>query len=161
MARPRGGRTAGRRPRTRFRKAAVNGRKGRPAPPACSRMSRLPPSPRLPSGPKREGGMGTDPGRPPGPSRSPRFGSGCLGTRNPRKPSPANPGSNALQKGRASVCLDLISPLTGLSACPVPAGPGKPEPPRPGSKGFLKTNQCNRMMKNHLTQSGKDQQHAL
>jgi hypothetical protein len=36
------------------------------------------------------------------PSRSPRFGSGCLATRNPRQPSLANPGRNALQKGRAS-----------------------------------------------------------
>src|ERR1700736_1091173 len=45
--------------------------------------------------------MSTDSGRPPGPSRSPRFGSGCLATRKPRKPSPANPSSNALQKGRA------------------------------------------------------------
>src|ERR1700686_4849399 len=84
--------------------------------------------------------MSTDSGRPPGPSRSPRFGSGCLATRKPRKPSPANPSSNALQKGRASVCLDLSSPLTGS---PVSAGAGKPEPPPPGSKGSLKTNLVN------------------
>ena len=74
----------------------------RPKP--CQRpFPRLPPSPRLlPSGPTREEGTATNPGRPPGPSRSPRFGSGCLATRNPRQPSPANPGRNALQKGRAS-----------------------------------------------------------
>jgi len=59
-----------------------------------SRTTRPPPSPRLPSDPKREGGMITDP------SRSPHFGSGCLAT---MKPSPANPGRNALQKGRASL----------------------------------------------------------
>jgi hypothetical protein len=34
--------------------------------------------------------------------RGPRFRSGCLGTTKPRKPSPANPAINALQKGRAS-----------------------------------------------------------
>jgi hypothetical protein len=93
--------------------------------------------------------MITDPGRPPGPSRSPPFGSGCLAT---RKPSPANPGSNALQKGRASLCPDLSSPLTGSSDRPVPAGACKPESPPPGSKGSLKTNLVNRMVKNHLTQ---------
>ena len=62
---------------------------------------RPPPSRRLlPSGPTREEGTATNPGRPPGPTRSPRFGSGCLATRNPRQPSPANP--SRLQKGRAS-----------------------------------------------------------
>jgi hypothetical protein len=63
-----------------------------------------PPAPRLPSDPKREGGMITN-------LRSPPFGSGCLATRK-RKPSPANPVSNALQKGRASLCPDLLTSPT-------------------------------------------------
>ena len=133
--RRRGGRTAGRRSRTRFRKAAMKGCKG----PAARRITRQAPSRRLLLGPGCDRDTLTDPGR----QRSPRFGSGCLATRKPRKPSPANPGSNALQKGRASVCPDLTSPLTGSSDRPVPAGAGKPDPPPPGSKGSLKTNLVN------------------
>src|SRR5580692_13095215 len=44
--------------------------------------------------------MSTDSGSPPGPSRSPRFGSGCLATRKPRKPSPANPRTRGNDGGR-------------------------------------------------------------
>jgi hypothetical protein len=81
---------------------------------------RPPPSPPLlPSGPTREEGTATNPGRPPGPSRSPRFGSGCLATRKPRTPTPANPGSNALQKGRTSVCPDLTSPARRIAWYPL------------------------------------------
>jgi hypothetical protein len=120
------GRTAGRRPRTRFRRG----------PSARRRMSRPPPPLRLPPGPEHKGGMVTDPNRRPGPSHSLRFGSGCLATRNPRKPSPANPGRNALQKGRASVCPDLTSPLTG------PPRPGQQARDRRGDQSFDQVGCC-------------------
>jgi len=132
--RRRWGRKTGRRPRTSFGKAAVNNCRGPPGPSARGRATLPPPSPRLPSGPRREGRTVTDPGRPPAPSRRPHFGSACLATRNPRQPSPANLGSNALQKERAPVCPDL----TSLARYPL--APTSQNCPPPGSKGFPKTN---------------------
>jgi hypothetical protein len=86
---------------------------------------RPPPSPRLlPSGPTREEGTATNSGRPPGPSRSPRFGRGCLATRNPIQPSPANsqarqtPAVTPYRKGRAS----SLSGTNPKRSPPQPAG---------------------------------------
>ena len=121
----------------------------------CQRpFPRPPPSPRLlPSGPTREEGTATNPGRPTCPSRSPRFGSGCLATRNPRQPSPANPGRNALQKARASSLSGTNpnrSPARRIGRYPVALA--SQNRPRRAAKDFPKPTWLTKMMKNHLTQ---------
>jgi len=111
----------GRRPRTSFRKAAVNGSKGPPGP-AAHRMTR--PAP----GPRRHHHRP----RPPGPSRRPRFGSGCLTTRKLKKRSPANPGRNAPRERTRLGLSGLTPPLYRLARYPL--AQCKPEAARPGQQ---------------------------
>jgi len=82
-----------------------------------------PAAPRPRTTPQRGGGIITDPGRPPGPSRRPRFGSGCLATTKLRNPSPANPdrGSKGLPKLTWFNPNDEKSP-NATTFC----GPGRP-----------------------------------
>ncbi len=62
--------------------------------------------------PKARGLHGYRPRQPPGPTAA-HVLAAAVWPRKPRKPSPLNPSSNAPQKGRATICAYLSSPLTG------------------------------------------------